>query len=490
MFLLCYSFNATGWSIKLIPSPTTPTSIIGNDKICVGYPYTYTATVADPNTMFIWEVWENSALVSSFTGNSVNVIWTTTGTKQLKVFKESLDLEGCISAPYTLNVTNDVPAANITGVNSTCADSKTNHSISYTNGEAYFWKLSNPALGSVSAGQGTTNIEVTWNHFTATTNVQLICEITKCGQVHVFHKTITIYTSPVFSLTANPDPVCEGFPVAFTLTSTPAANITNILWDYADGSTQNNTLLNVTHSYTIPGNVPVTKAVTATVTHTGCFAGPNTFTNTVNLSAPLTVNPTPEIKISPAGKTFICNNNTTPQSGTITLSNNNTPGGTIEWYQQQGSTVTPLTMYNGFTAIPFSVSTGPTYVNTSYYATVTNSYGCIAESNKFTIAYIPCSSGVCVPVGPAGWTSNPPAMTYTQNCNIGGNKNATVTPSATQPLGTIGSNIYYNYWKVIATPASGLVSPLGTPSLPQHSYIMLRPYIHLTDPAIIHLSMA
>jgi gliding motility-associated-like protein len=183
---------------------------------------------------------------------------------------------------------------------------------------------------------------------------------------------------------------CPGMPVQFTSTSTTATgNITNIQWDFGDGT--NGVGATPTHTYAAAGNYNVT----VTITSEGC---------TQSQTSQVTIVPAPTVNAGP--DVSIC-------EGTgVSLNNPNTNViGTYAWSPAAGlnstSTATPL-------ATPL--------VNTTYTLSVTDINGCTGSDqvnvtvNPLPTADAGADQSMCIgtptQLGGSGGVSyqwNPPA---------------------------------------------------------------------------------
>ena len=143
-------------TVNAIPTPT----ITGPATVCnssTGNVYTTQAG----NTGYIWTVSAGGTITAGSGTNAITVSWTTTGAKTVTV--NYANASGCTAlVPVTYNVTvNALPAPTISGQNSICANSGYIAYSTETGQSNYVWTVSSG--GTISAGQGTSTVEITWN---------------------------------------------------------------------------------------------------------------------------------------------------------------------------------------------------------------------------------------------------------------------------------------------------------------------------------------
>lgn len=442
------------FTVQVLDAPAAPTQITGETIICPGTPYVYEGLPVIPGTIFRWVA--SGGTPATGYGSAFTTTWGSGG-GTLTVTREYPDLSGCPSAPLTITVSSMLPiTSNINGQAQPCQDAIEAYTATYGTGDYYEWSINDPSLGSVISGQYTSAATVQWNHLppgSPSVTATLTCKITKCDVVHTFTKTITIVGTPVFTITATPNPVCAGDPV--TLTATPSfGTVTSPVWNFGDG-TPNGSSNPVNHTYSNNSNAVTTFIVGFTGTVNGC---PQTGTTSI----PVDVYPAPFVGFSPDVSTVVmCFASSPPPSSTLTVSAS--AGSSIVWSWSGGTPPPP-----GTTSY---VINSPTQMGT-YSVTATNSYGC--TSTDVITYFEDCTPG-CTPVGPAG--INGPSSQVNTSCD-----NGLYTGSVTMNgiLGSCPGNILSVTWSEIY-PNLTIVPPIA-PSCPSGSTSTC--YVEATKPGV------
>lgn len=138
--------------------------------------------------------------------------------------------------------------------------------------------------------------------------------------------SVTVKQAPNAAFTLSTTDICDAGNVTFTSTSTPAASITGILWQFTNGGTSTSNL--VTRTYTQTGTYGATLIVTNDV---GCK-------DTLKNLTPIIVGRSPETAIV-ADTIAGCVTFQPQLSHQTTIF---TPPGTVEWFMVGGSGQTPL----------------------------------------------------------------------------------------------------------------------------------------------------
>ena len=430
------TINANGYcqgeekTIKVIGTPSTPAGINGDLQVCPNVPYTYAVQSPDATADYYWEV-TNGNIVGADSGPQVNITFNGTFPATVKVYKKTVSPIECISSPRTITV-NQIPINVMISLDNgaLCGNRTADYQALqsgtpnlYTDGDAYTWSISNPTLGSVSNGQGTNSIDVTWNNVTAITTVDLILTVNKCNisPAPQFVKQITLYPKTEIEIVASDNPVCAGslYPVTFTIQSANGVPLTptdEVTWNFGAGDFT-----------TPPGQFTYTTALTNNSTVnigqviTAYIADANNCGQTNTDSVTVTVLPNP-----PAIATLTSQANAfctvADINASITVSSN-TSGVTFVWYKN-GVALSPAQTGTTLNVTP---AMGPG----AYTFQATNPNGCIKVSNSVTITVIPC-----VPV----------------NCTIG--ENVTNTSELTGCgeitfLGTATGSPIVDVWEVL-----------------------------------------
>ena len=399
--------------------------------VCPNAPYTYTIAGTNANAQYVWQV-TGGTFVGATTGNSVTIIYDNSATHVLTVYNQTTVPIICNSPSTTINITRQPINASISSLNGTvCANSYKDYSAiitssspeaSYNDGDTYIWSLSNPTLGSITAGQGTKNITVLWNNLLANTGntpVDLILVINKCTITSPqIIKSILVRPVPKIIVNATLTSVCSGISTGLTFT---AAAVAGYSLDTGSVVTWTvNGVTNPTTSTTLSGIIfnnvsgaPNNQYVTATIVNpNGCSGTTNTATFVI------TVNPEPTAtasNITTSGINTFCQPtqiNATLKAATIT-------GATIQWYK----TTPPSTTYN--------LIVGQTGVNIStanfgfgFYRFIATKTGCTSTSNAIEIKQM-CGEPLVCTISPTqtvtnvstkGCTTTPPVNTGCATC--------------------------------------------------------------------------
>ncbi|WP_313806294.1 T9SS type A sorting domain-containing protein [Flavobacterium sp.] len=380
--------------ITVIPRPFSPAGVLGDLEVCPNSPYTYEVLSPNPSSDYYWEV-TNGTISGPDTGNQVNITFNGTFPATIKVYQKTINPISCYSKPKTITVNQlSVNAAISSNFSAVCANSlasyqavQTGTSTLHTDGDTYTWSISNPTLGSISNGQGTNSVDVTWNNVTTITTVDLVVTIGKCtlAPAPQFVKQITLYPKAEIAIAASNNPVCAGslYPVTFTVSSAngvPLGPTDVVTWNLGSGTFT--TAPGVfTHSTTFNNNstTNIGQVVTAFIANAnGCGQ-----TNTASVTVTVLPNP-PAIATLTSSANAFCN--AAEINASITVSSNTT-GVSFEWYK------------NGVALYPAQIG-AILYVTPSmgfgtYTFRATNPNGCVRESNPIVIAQICPSTEEC-----------------------------------------------------------------------------------------------
>jgi hypothetical protein len=396
----CWALSPTSLPVTVDPEPT-PT-ISGPTLVCnesAGNIYTTQAG----NSGYTWVV--TGGTITSGTGTpSIAVTWTSPGSKTVTVnYTNSF---GCTAAyPDTLNViVIPLPTPTITGPNDLCMGST---GITYTT-EAlmsnYNWSIS--AGGTITGGQGTNSVTVSWNS-AGTQNISVTYHnVFGCGPA-----SPTVYPVLVNPL---PSPTITG-PASACVNSTgnlyfTEGGMTNYAWVVsaggtitAGGGTTNNT---VTVTWNTAG------ARTVSVNYTNAFG--------CNIPSPtvynVTVNPLPVPSL--AGPSPVCAGST----GNVYT----TDGGMSNylWTISGGGTITAGGGTGNSTVTVTWNTAGAQTVTVNY----TNGNGCTAASatsKSVTVNALPTPTiagpaSVCATTTGNVYSTQPGMTNYTWSVSAGG----------------------------------------------------------------------
>ncbi len=447
--------------IKIIDTPPKPMGVYGEDHICIHYPYSYSTNIID-NTLMHWSLTGANAPATS-TAHTRTSTWNTGGAKSITLYREWEEIPGCISDTFVKVIHNINLTGIIVGNDTTYEDMVGTYTMALTGvvADAYEWSISPATAGNISAGQGTNSCTITWLHQTSPMMASINCRVTKCGTKVTFQKNVYIDKSAeITSFTVVPNTVCSGDSVVFTVLSTGAA-VSGYIWDFGDGLTQTitpsipNNLATISHIYHNISNAGLiyTAKVKVISSNTGLV------TSTANVS--ISINPQPNSYLSPGNPTSVPPD-TLPMILSVSTTNGNS--NTYQWFYIEEGTSTTTTL-NSTTDTNTITSTPP--FNGDYWCIVTNSYGCITETNHKILGEGGNSQSGCTPLSPAGIDSFPSFITSAMpcgqvqiNCTTLGDTTSNgnilawnwgVSPSGTQYItsgqGTINQSPIYTFAK-------------------------------------------
>src|SRR5690554_1186173 len=256
-------------------------------------------------------------------------------------------------APTSITMTTDAPS-NLT----VCGSSQWAFDIDYTGGDLYQWKILDPAMGSIVAGNNSPHVEVLFNNPLANSeDVDVIVAVTKCNQILRDTLTINVINPPDYVATPSSTTVCAGEEVSFSISPVPE-NYTDLSWNFGDGSPASQT-----PTYAYPNNNN-----TAHYNPVATIVGPEGCETTVTIPAgSIEVIPAPVALLSPVGTLITCETFSKTLNATVTTGFGNTTN--YEWFG--GGSPPNCSSCNTYTINEVG----------SYYVVVENSNGCQGVSN-------------------------------------------------------------------------------------------------------------
>lgn len=213
------SVNATGCKAYslffVVTKNAVPAPVIsGPDKVCTGNTATYSTTTTAGHT-YTWVV-NGGSIVSGQGTSSISVLWPTAGPGDVMV-TDSVNTTGCKAFTPLFSVTiTDQPMPVVSGKQNVCANTNAVYNITFATGHTYKWTVSG---GSIFAGQGTSNIIVTWGAAGAgTVWVSDSADGTGCkGNSPILNVVIDNIPNPSVTGSAQ---VCAGSSAGYTTPST------------------------------------------------------------------------------------------------------------------------------------------------------------------------------------------------------------------------------------------------------------------------------
>lgn len=387
--------------ITVIAVPAMPAGVNGDLFVCPNSPYSYSVQTPDPSSEYYWGV-VNGTVVGSDSGNQANITFNGTFPAYIKLYRKTLSPIECVSEPKIITI-NQLPVlASISTPNATlCANSLASYqalvpgtSTLHTSGDTYTWSFANasgpnPAhtLGSVTTGQGTNSVEITWNNVTTVTTVDLVLTIGKCNlnPAPQFIKHITLYPKAQIAISTPTNPICGGslYPVTFTVQSingVPLAPTDVVTWNTGSGSfTTAPGVFSYTTNFYNTTSSNIGSEITAYIANAnGCGQ-----TNTANYQLTILPNPAAVLTLTSPANAFC---SVSDINATVTISSN-ISGLSYSWYKNG-------VLLSGYSGTSLTIT--PSLGFGTYTFRVTNTNGCIAESNAIYIVQIPCTPPTCV----------------------------------------------------------------------------------------------
>lgn len=416
---LCGPGTAVTMNVTITPVPSTSV-ISGTNPVCpnaTGVVYSVTNT---PGDTYVWSVPAGATITGGQGTNSITVNWGASG-GTVSCTESNLCGPG---TAVTMNVTmTSLPiTSSITGLNPVCANS-TGVTYTVTNhpGDTYVWTV--PPGGTITSGQGTNTITVSW----ATSGGNITCtESNSCGAgTTSTMANVSVTPVPTSSSITGTNPVC---PNATGVTY----NVTNNAGD--------------TYVWSVPAGANITggQGTNSITVDWGATGGTVSCTesNSCGPGAPVTMNVTiTSLPVSSAitGTTPVC-----PNASGVVYSVTNNPGDTYNWTVPAGATISSGQGSNSIT-----VNWGAT----GGVVTCTESNSCgpgAAVNMTVTITTLPVTSAITgtTPVCP-----NAAGMIYTVTNNPGDTYNWSVPAGATITSGQGSNSITVTFG-----PAGGTIS--------------------------------
>ncbi|MEI7663311.1 MAG: T9SS type A sorting domain-containing protein, partial [Bacteroidota bacterium] len=250
-------------------------TITGAATTCSGTAgYVYTTETG--MSSYVWNISAGGTITAGAGTSSVTVTWNTAGAQTVSVNYNNTF--GCsAAAPFVKNVTvNASPVPTITGSATACVNWTNNTYSTQTGQTGYTWTVS--AGGTITAGQGTSAITVTWGTTGAKTITVNYSNAAGCFAPTATVMNITVNSLPSPTITGQ-NSVCAN---SGYISYSTEAGMTGYVWTVSAGgaiaSGQGTNTLQVTWTTTGPQTVTVNYA-----NANGCMAlAPSTYNVTVN----------------------------------------------------------------------------------------------------------------------------------------------------------------------------------------------------------------
>lgn len=282
---------ATSSANITLNAPTV--SITPTTSVCSGATNVNYAVANNAGSNYVWTI-NNGTIVSGQATNSVIVNWGNGSIGNITATETSSS--GC-SASSSVNITLNAPLVTITPSNSVCSGSTgITYSVANNAGSTYNWTISG---GSITAGQGTDLVTVTWGNG-AFGNLTA-SETTGAGCTGTASVNITL-TSPTVTITPNNSECAGATGIVYTVANNAGSSYN---WSIAGGlitAGQGTNSVTVNWNNGAFGNLSVTET-----TSSGC-----TGTSSVNItltSPTVTITPSSSVCAGSSGILYSVVNN-------------------------------------------------------------------------------------------------------------------------------------------------------------------------------------
>ncbi|MCS6820478.1 MAG: gliding motility-associated C-terminal domain-containing protein [Microscillaceae bacterium] len=351
----------------VIQSPTTASITVPSpNTVCVGNSVNYSLPNLANHT-YVWSILSGTGTITAGAGtNQITVQWTggTSGVVQAVVTNTATTCAVTVnnsSQPTIIHpAVNQVLTINPTS-NQVCRNGTVTYSVGSLAGATYNWSILN-GTGDI-VGQGTNQITVQWTGGTSGVVQVVITASTGCSQtLSNTNNPTTIHPLPTPTITIpNPNSVCAGVPVTYSVPSSP--NL--FTWTITSGTGSIISGQGTNSIQVVWTNAGLSTVQLQEVSSAGCSAIVNTNSNPTQV---LPNNPTLTINQP--------NPNQTCPGGTLTYSV--TPTGTYTWTVSGNGTILSGQGTNTISVRWNSGTVGQVSVQT------TSTSGCPATGNNFS----------------------------------------------------------------------------------------------------------
>lgn len=317
-------------AVNPLPSPT----ISGVSSVCQGKTGV-TYTTENGMDDYAWTV-TGGTITAGDNTNEISVTWDDAGQQTVSV--NYSNAYGCFATKATIDTVTVISAADptITGITSACTGITNVGYKTETGMSNYSWTISSG--GTITAGQSTDSITVTWNT-AGTQTITVDYENTLgCNAVLPTSKTITIYNIPVPSINGSTS-ACKDATNSYTTEK----GMTNYTWTVEDGTVVSG---DNTDSITIKWNTTGKHVITVNYINPGNCSAAQPSTDTIQVYDPPTpsINGSDTVCANGGGITYTTEANQTSYTwtagdGTI-ISGQGTNTATISWSTPGDKTVT------------------------------------------------------------------------------------------------------------------------------------------------------
>jgi gliding motility-associated-like protein len=193
--------------ISILPLPTAPAGIDGDNLVCPGRPYLYRVAGETGSYRFLWEITDGSNQ-SQQEGISALVSWGDEPPYELRLYRIPLTGPACRSEPRLLSV-NPYGPFEVSGPMAACLNQESTFSASGGGNEDLQWRIDPPEAGSILPGNSPSSVNIFWNQ---PGTAKVVAE--KC-QIQSSHNVV-VSNSPLPDINY-PEAVCAGSTTMVTL---------------------------------------------------------------------------------------------------------------------------------------------------------------------------------------------------------------------------------------------------------------------------------
>ena len=196
--------------------PVAIDSIDGDDTVCAGDPQEYTTSLPLSGAQVNWLIVGGSP--TSGSGVRISVRWSgTASTWRIGCYAVGTTSPYCSSDTIWKTIYPLIPEMQITGDVIVCENSYEPYQEDYVGADYYRWTIDPSTLGSVSAGDGTRNVDVLWNNIINPTYATLVCELRVCDSV--YYDSLHVLINPTLDPEITVGSVCPGQAVRLVCSS-------------------------------------------------------------------------------------------------------------------------------------------------------------------------------------------------------------------------------------------------------------------------------
>jgi subtilisin-like proprotein convertase family protein len=220
----CISTVSQIITVNPVPVPT----LTGKNPICLNDVEIYTTQTGQTN--YTWTVVGGTKTIGTggAGNNDVEVTWTSAGTKTINVnYTNSFGCMASTSSSFT-NAPTALPPTFTGGVSSVCLNSSGNVYATQTGKTDYTWTVDG---GTITAGDLTNSITVTWNTSGAKSVSVNYSDIGGCNAANATAYPVTVNPLPTATISSSAAAACQN-GTAPTVTFTGAGGLANYTFTY------------------------------------------------------------------------------------------------------------------------------------------------------------------------------------------------------------------------------------------------------------------